>query len=273
MPTVNVNGIDIHTQVLGEKGPLIFMCHGLVSGSVATWYFKFAPELAKNYRVVLYDMRGHGKSEKTATGFDLDTMANDLACLITHYQREYQLENKPYSIVGHSFGALVALHYSLALRLQRDEAATNTSLKNNHPYSLVIIDAPLPASTFIYPSMKEILNPQSVESLTQLLMLQLNMQGERRRKNLQSQLEYLYLESSLKQDIAATKDVSDEDLASLTMPVKLIYGKDSDCYHIGERLAGLLPKAKLKTLNCGHYIPIEQPDQLAVELNEFFDIR
>lgn len=268
MPTLNINGIDLHTQVLGDKGPLIFMCHGLVSGSVATWYFKFAPELAKNYRVVLYDMRGHGKSEKTQSGFDLDTMAADLSALVAHYQQEFELEDKPYSVVGHSFGALVALHYSLALATQ-----TAAQHRNALPYSLVIIDAPLPASHFIYPSMKEITSTHEVEKLTELLMLQLNMQGARRKKNLQSQLEYLYLNSTMKTDIAATKDRSDSELAKLTMPVKLIYGKDSDCYHIGERLSRILPKAQLRSFSCGHYIPIEQPDQLAAELNEFFDIR
>lgn len=262
MPTLNLNGIDLHTQVLGEEGPLIFLCHGLVSGSIATWYFQFAPILAKKYRVVMFDMRGHGKSAKPATGYDLHTMSQDLSALIQHYQQAFDLVGQPYSIAGHSYGALVTLHLALHCN----------ELEIQPPESIVVVDAPLPASRFIYPGMKEMQSRADIEQLAEQVSMQLGALGPRRKKNLIDHLEYLYLSTSLKADIAASEDESDSALASLKMPVKLIYGRDSDCHYIGERLAGLIPNSELVTLPCGHYITIEKAEELAEELATYYGV-
>jgi alpha/beta hydrolase family protein len=39
---------------------------------------------AAGLRCVLYDRRGHGRSDRPATGYDIDTMADDLAAVIGH---------------------------------------------------------------------------------------------------------------------------------------------------------------------------------------------
>jgi non-heme chloroperoxidase len=50
------------------------------------------------YRVIAHDRRGHGRSEQTWTGNDLDTYADDLAALID------SLDLKGVMMVGHSTG-------------------------------------------------------------------------------------------------------------------------------------------------------------------------
>ena len=256
MPTLKLNGINIHTQVLGDEGPLIFMCHGLVSGSIASWYFQFAPALAKRHRVVLYDLRGHGKSEQTTTGFDLATMAQDLAALVAYYQSEFGLENEQVSLVGHSYGALVALQYA--------------AMHGPQIRSMVVVDAPMPAADYIYPGMRTITTPEHVESLAGDLMVHLNIQGSRRRQKFIEHLQYLYLGCSLKRDIAESGNIDEAMLATLSMPVLLIYGEQSDCLVAGKKLSKLMSNSRYKTLPCGHYIPMEAPDLLEEELNNFF---
>src|SRR5690606_17516581 len=191
----------------------------------------------RHYRVVLYDLRGHGKSEKPVSGYDLPTMAADLSALIQYYQHEYGLENEPVSVVGHSYGALVALHYAL-YHQEVNGPAVN---------SLVIVDAPLPASKFTYPGMQEIQSAAAVEQLVDATMQHLVVNGQRRRQNFIKHVEYLYLSTSLKEDIAASEDIDDCTLATLTIPVKIIYGQNSDCHYVGERLAKLMPNSSFKT--------------------------
>ncbi len=262
MPVHNLNGIDIHSQILWDEGPLIFMCHGLVSGSIATWYFQFAPTLAKRYRVVLYDMRGHGKSEKTRLGFDVPTMAKDLAAIIRYYQIELGLEDDPVHLVGHSYGALVALHY----------ACHHQELGGSEIGSMAIVDAPLPAAKFIYPGMKDIKNNGEIENLADTLMEYLELKGPRRRNNFKRHVKPLYLDSSLISDVENSIDIDDEILASLHMPVPSVYGKYSDCRDVGNRLERVLPNSQSKTLPCGHFITVEEPDLLAKEINEFYGV-
>lgn len=111
--------------------------HGLVFGSIATWYFTAAAKLATRFNVVMYDQRGHGKSDLTASGYDLNTLASDLEGVVDHYRQSSDVSG--FALVGHSYGALVALTYALRFpaRVSR----------------LVLIDAPLPASRYVYPSM------------------------------------------------------------------------------------------------------------------------
>ena len=262
MPVVRVNGADFHTMVLGDDGPLIVMLHGLVVGSIATWCFQFAPSLAQRYRVLLFDMRSHGKSERVASGFDLDTMATDLCELIRYYRDTLGVAENDVHLVGHSYGALVALHYALHReRLGGPEVA-----------SMVIVDAPVPASKYIYPGMAAMQSDEQVEEGARKIIAHLGIEGRRRQAKLIDHVRYLYRETTLKGDIGAAGDIADELITTLPMPVLLVYGEHSDCLSSGQRLAALIPDSKLKTLPCGHYITMEQPDVLSSEINRHFGV-
>src|SRR5262249_25639953 len=105
---VVARSVRFHTQELGAgERPSVVMLHGLLIGSLASWYFTAAPALAERRRVLLYDLRGHGRSERTADGYDVATMASDLAELAAPF------DARPIDLVGHSFGALVALRFAL----------------------------------------------------------------------------------------------------------------------------------------------------------------
>lgn len=260
MSVDNINGVQIHSMVVGDQGPLLIMLHGLVSGSVATWYFRFAPSLAKRYRVVLYDMRGHGKSERVSSGFDIDTMAEDLQALIRFYQRKFDLVDEPVHLVGHSYGALVALHYAI-----------NADLSGSAPIkSLALVDAPLPASHFIYPSLKMISGDRMVDKMVAELTDHLQVTGSRRQNKLREHIHYLFMETSITEDVSKSEDYSAETLGKLDIPVLLVYGEFSDCHPVGVRLAKALPDARLAVIPCGHYITSEAPQELVAELDQFF---
>ncbi|HXA33081.1 MAG TPA: alpha/beta hydrolase [Acidimicrobiales bacterium] len=106
MPFVIVNGLRLHVQYLGERdAPPVVMVHGMLSGSLASWYFGLAPVVAQSHHVVLYDQRGHGLSERPLRGYTLTELAADLDALTEGLG--------PCALVGHSFGGLVALRHAV----------------------------------------------------------------------------------------------------------------------------------------------------------------
>jgi pimeloyl-ACP methyl ester carboxylesterase len=256
MQWVESEGVRLNTLCLGS-GPLLVMCHGLVTASLATWYFTAAPALARHYRVVLYDARGHGKSDLVPAGYDVDTLARDLAQVIRAYRPKHAAGNwAKVALVGHSYGALTVLNYAL-----------------RHPHSvarLALIDAPLPAQRYVHPSLADL---DSAASLEQRFSAHLEGQaahGPRRRQRARERLEFLFLASSLREDLRTAADVPDARLKTLDVPTLCLYGSHSSCAAAGKRLASLLPRCELRWLDCGHYIPTQAPAAMTEELLSHF---
>jgi non-heme chloroperoxidase len=80
-----------------EAPPIVF-AHGWgLSGDM--WNAQLAYLMDAGHRVVTYDRRGHGRSEVASDGYDLGTLADDLARLVEH------LDLVGAVLVGHSMGA------------------------------------------------------------------------------------------------------------------------------------------------------------------------
>jgi pimeloyl-ACP methyl ester carboxylesterase len=236
MPVVVRRGLTCHLQVLGDGPPLV-MLHGLLVGSLAGWYFGAAPRLAKAYRVLCYDLRGHGLSGHAETGYGLRSLGEDLDDL-----RE-EAGAGPVTLVGHSWGALVALRYALDFpgRVAR----------------LVLVEAPLPPSNL--PELGGFLRSTPDQQLAALpgVLRDAVAGGSRQGKKLLAQLQRLVLNSSLMKDLAAEPDFRDDELAQLAVPTLCVYGDRSGCRPAGERLARAIPGAELHILPGGHFLPAE----------------
>lgn len=110
-----INGLTVHYQQMG-RGPDLVMIHGLFA-NLAFWYFSVLPALARDFRVTVYDLRGHGYSDMPQYGYTSFDLAADLHTLLDHVGIEQA------HIVGHSFGGAVGLHYA-ALHPQRVTSLT-----------------------------------------------------------------------------------------------------------------------------------------------------
>ena len=101
MPFIETpSGVDIHYESEGEGFPLVFI-HGW-SMSARVWRYQ-AEAFASSYRVITLDLRGHGESSRTATSFDFEDFAEDIAELFT------RLDLRNASIIGWSMGVQVAI--------------------------------------------------------------------------------------------------------------------------------------------------------------------
>src|SRR6188472_750291 len=99
MASVN-GGVQIHYVIGGHGGDPIVLLHGWPQ----TWYEwrHVMPALAKNYTVIVPDLRGLGDSSKPITGYDGKTTAQDI------YQLVSQLGFNKIFLVAHDIGAQTA---------------------------------------------------------------------------------------------------------------------------------------------------------------------
>ena len=74
------NPVHLHVETKGVGRPVILIHGWPLSG--AAWGGQIGPLVDAGYRVITYDRRGFGDSEKPAGGYDYDTLAGDLAKLI-----------------------------------------------------------------------------------------------------------------------------------------------------------------------------------------------
>src|SRR5215471_9639384 len=74
-----VNGVRIYCRIAGSGSPLILL-HG--SPLTSRSWLRLMPTLAKTYTVIAPDFRGYGQSDKPETGYEVQTMVEDLRQLL-----------------------------------------------------------------------------------------------------------------------------------------------------------------------------------------------
>jgi pimeloyl-ACP methyl ester carboxylesterase len=104
VPKVKVGDINIYYEIHGKGEPLVFidgcnMCHEVL--------YRHVPVFAREYKVVSYDNRGMGKSDKPDVPYSLELMAKDLAGLMDVIGIEKA------HLMGYSMGGRIAEEIAL----------------------------------------------------------------------------------------------------------------------------------------------------------------
>jgi len=105
MPFIQLNGHKFHYWLNGE-GPDLVMIHGL-GGNLAVWHLRIVPNLDEHFRILTFDLRGHGRSDESETGYSTNMAAEDLL----HLMDALGIEKT--HMVGHCLGSDIALHFAL----------------------------------------------------------------------------------------------------------------------------------------------------------------
>lgn len=98
-------------EVGAESAPPLVLIHGWSLDGELTFH-RIVPELAKDFRVIIPDLRNHGRSRWVRTGTEVDDIADDIAGLLA----ALGIERAPvfgYSLGGMVLQALVHRHPSL----------------------------------------------------------------------------------------------------------------------------------------------------------------
>ena len=94
------NGVQLHYERAGTGKRTLVFAHGLTDQG---WcWLPVAEQLAGDYAIVLYDARGHGRSEAPERGYTYDNLAGDMVGLIHGLGIERPV------VIGHSMGAATA---------------------------------------------------------------------------------------------------------------------------------------------------------------------
>lgn len=112
--SISANGIRLHVAECGE-GPLVVLLHGFPE-FWWSWRHQLTGLAERGFRAVAVDLRGYGDSDKPPRGYDLWTLAGDVAGLIRG------LGESRAHVVGHGWGGHVgwtvtALHPRLVRSL------------------------------------------------------------------------------------------------------------------------------------------------------------
>jgi pimeloyl-ACP methyl ester carboxylesterase len=118
---VRVAGATIHTRV-GGRGPAVCLLHGFAD--TGDMWAPLAAQLARDYTVIVHDLRGMGFSSQPAGGYDKKTQAQDMAQLLD------ALKIDKAALVTHDIGNMVG--YALAAQFPGKIARW------------IVMDAPLP---------------------------------------------------------------------------------------------------------------------------------
>ena len=268
MPKTDVNGVNLHHITVGA-GPDVVMLHGFL-GNLAVWHLQIVPQLKREYRVTTPDMRGHGYSEVTSTGYTCADLAKDLLGLLDHLGIEKAI------LVGHSYGADVCMYFCLKyphrvskfVALEPGLAALVHQRKEESWPGWATWAAKLEEVGLTVPEDKR----NDLEFLLQLSLETPKFYGPARGlpRNREPLLNLLR-NTTLIADYEEIGELTLEAVRHIHTRILLVYGDRSHFLSSYEYLHKELPNCQPVLLPGGeHFGPLEQPELLAQHMLTFF---
>jgi len=101
----NVNGVSIYYRDIGARGEPLLLLHGFPETGDA--FAQMVAPLGKRYRLIVPDLRGAGRSERTQAGYDKETLASDVRALMDHLKIDRA------HVIGHDIGARIAYAFAV----------------------------------------------------------------------------------------------------------------------------------------------------------------
>jgi pimeloyl-ACP methyl ester carboxylesterase len=244
MPTAEVDGAQLAYKVDGQGAALVLVHAGIAD--MRMWD-PLAALLDHRYRVVRYDMRGHGETTYTA-GESSD--ADDLGALLT------ALDIDACTLVGASFGGLVALDFA-----------------SKHPERverLVLLDPPLPGHewsermTSFFEAENAALEAGRVDEAVALNVDQFVPGASSGVQALVAEMQERAFRLQL--EIEPEGPGPAPELSNITMPTTVVMGENDvqDFIAIAHRLADEVPHATLECIPRTNHLPaLERPEAVA----------
>ena len=257
---VQVNGTRLHYESAGN-GEAVVLIHGaLVDGRI--WDSQFA-ELARKYRVIRYDQRGHGRSERNHT--EPHSPAEDLAALLD------ELQVAQAHIVGFSAGGHIALDYALS-RPQRVLSLTLIeSAVGGVPY-----DGESAATIVELVGIARSGDPgRAAQMFSHLPLLDSlaknNPQQHRRLAQIIAEHSFQFTQPK---NLRMAQPPAVDRLSEFRVPTLIMLSQFADSH--ARKVADLLqqrigPSHRIEIGGAGHAINLERPQEFTRALNDFLD--
>lgn len=265
MAKVEANGIEIYYEVHGEGQPLV-----LIAGlSYTHWmWHKMVPGLAKQFRVIVFDNRGVGQSDKPDGPYSAQMLAADTAGLLE------ALEIEEAAVMGHSMGGFVAQ----ALVLDRPDligklilSATNFGGPHHIPVTqeamAVLSDVSGDPIERFKRGLAVSTAPGFVENNPEVIeeWLAYRDQNPIDPGPYQAQM-------AVGLSLMTPENAFEGKLGTVEKPTLILFGEVDKVVPPGnaQLLHEALPKSEVVLLpNAGHFFPLEVPDEAVAVITEF----
>ena len=282
MPYADVRGVRLSYRQTG-RGEDVVLIHGLAT-SQAFWSLALVARLAEQFRVTTYDLRGHGYSELSESGYRPREMADDLAALmqVAEIDRAH--------LVGHSFGGLVALEQAVADPARvRSLTLADTRIRALQPSQAMHEGESGEALRGMFERCGVSLADDEPEMGVCLLEALATERWERLRNRLGTRARFvpfagrrggrraasrwlrLMRETTAGRDVRYYTAPAEEQVAALRCPVLTVYGDRSPNRPTAERLQGLCRQAhEVVVPEAGHFHPASRPEAFVAAWLEFW---
>ncbi len=288
MPVEIINGhrlnyVQINSEQPGDQVEDLIMVHGLAT-NMAFWYFQYAPAFSKRYRITLYDLRGHGRSEMTESGYTPHNLATDLQSLLDH------LGIKRAYFIVHSFGGIIALNlacidpkYVAGLILADTHIYTFRQLQGEksweygkkiqsllHQYGLdlEIHNSKFGCELLTLMAQMQIEEKSIPENLAELIIPYSGKFSNR------TAMQWLNLmtNTSAEKELMSEDGLTLEKLQKFNFPILSIYGENSQAKLTGKQLLDIWPNAEFRHVRgAGHFFLTSRSDEVLTICNQFLN--
>jgi pimeloyl-ACP methyl ester carboxylesterase len=237
---VQANGVTLHVQELVPQGPgtppTAVLLHGLAADTMASWFFTLAyPLVEHGFRVVLQDLRGHGRSERPTSGYALDDFVDDLDALIGLGGEG------PVHLFGNSFGGTIAFAYAA-----------------RHPArvaGIVAVESSPPTEEWL------VRLRDRMHRRPRILATGAPRSGVTR-----------LADTTLREDLPASRLPDRAALAAIRCPVLCLYGEQSPAYELAAPTRRLLPTARIEVFaGQRHSLLVDQPAEVRAVVTAWLD--
>lgn len=225
--TLEVNGFEMYLETMGQGEPLLLV-HGWSGNS--SYFQPLLNELATHYRLIIPELRGHGRSTNPGGTFTTRQGAADLLALME------RLDLERVRAVGASAGALILMHMA--------------SESPGSVEKMILVGA----GTHFPPHCKanmEATNADSYSPEWWEIMRERHAHGDEQIRQIAEMLPAL---AASETDVAFTPDV----LARIQAPTFIVHGDSDWCFppSLAANMHQSIPESLLWVIPRGEHVPI-----------------
>jgi 3-oxoadipate enol-lactonase len=257
MDFVEANGVALRCELSGAGDRTLVLVHEM-GGSLESWD-EIAPRFARSRRVLRYDTRGAGLSQKVRGELTFETMADDIAALLDHFGIAGKV-----ALAGIAVGGAIALQFATRYPKRTSAVAVGS------PATGIAAERRAPAlerlarieaggmAVAVEDAMLGGYAPEIRGDIARFERFRTRWLGN-------DPSSYATIWRML-----ASADMQDE-LARLTCPV-LVIGGSLDRVRppaLAQAVAESIPGARYTEIRTGHYMAVQTPDLLTDTIDAF----